>query len=120
MKKTLIKANNLDSFVQADGKSLCLGPGHILTPGAKDAARNRGLTITYSNQDLPAEEASKQPQGPDTADNRNLPDFLGDENTREEIRQTVVRLLQTEFHITKNSQIRDITMAVLALMKTRK
>ena len=48
MKKTLIQVNNLDDYIcKADSRIFVDSAGMILTPGAKDALRKRGIALVY-------------------------------------------------------------------------
>lgn len=46
MKKKLIEAGNLDSFICPDSDTIYVDKTMILTPGAKDALRKRKIKIT--------------------------------------------------------------------------
>lgn len=100
MKKVLIGPHNLDTFVQGD--KLCLAQEHILSPGARDAARNRGISIVYGN----AVGAENRSRGEKTA-------CTATPESREELSRRIITLLRTEFDLTDPEAIRDITLKVL-------
>ncbi len=106
MKKKLIGPHNLDQFIQEDKGVLCLGPGHILSPGARDAARNRGISIVYSNSvqaDTALECSTPQACAPESEGKQ----------TTEELSRQIVTLLKTEFNLSDPEMIRDVTVQVL-------
>ena len=109
MKKILIGAHNLDRFVQAGATTLCLGPEHILTPGAKDLVRNKGISIVYADPgcEKSAEEVPlKDPASdPDTA------------SAAEHLSMQIVKLLREDFNVTDDTRIRYVTLAVLKRIK---
>ncbi len=47
MKKTLIGSSRVDEFIKGGDKTLYMDSTMILTPGAKDILRNRGVAIEY-------------------------------------------------------------------------
>jgi ethanolamine utilization cobalamin adenosyltransferase len=47
MKKTLIGSSRIDEFIKEGEKTLYMDKTMILTPGAKDTLRNRGVAIEY-------------------------------------------------------------------------
>ncbi|MCG8633936.1 MAG: hypothetical protein MI863_08920 [Desulfobacterales bacterium] len=101
MKKLLIGTHNLEDFIRGD--KLCLGPEHILSPGARDAARNRGISIVYGNS-VKADQAGDQ----------TIKASAGEkEESREELGRRIVMLLKTRFNLSDPAAIRDITLEVL-------
>ncbi|MCG8616682.1 MAG: hypothetical protein MI802_10735 [Desulfobacterales bacterium] len=97
MKKILIGAHNLEKFLK--GNTLCLSKEHILSPGARDAARNRGISIIYGNAPCA--------------------DKTGSEN-REELSRRIVTLLRTDFNLTDPEVIKNVTLEVLRRIETEK
>lgn len=49
MGKQLIGVHNIDAHVRSDSKSIHIDKDMILSPGAKDILRNRGISITYGS-----------------------------------------------------------------------
>ncbi len=47
MKKTLIGSSRVDEFIKGGEKTLYMDSTMILTPGAKDILRNKGVAIEY-------------------------------------------------------------------------
>ena len=47
MKKTLIGSSRIDEFIKEGEKTLYMDKTMILTPGAKDILRNRGVAIEF-------------------------------------------------------------------------
>jgi hypothetical protein len=47
MAKQLIGVHNIDAHVRSDSKTIHIDRDMILSPGAKDILRNRGISITY-------------------------------------------------------------------------
>ncbi|MCP4115696.1 MAG: hypothetical protein GY737_09875 [Desulfobacteraceae bacterium] len=47
MKKTLIGSSRIDEFIKEGEKTLYMDKTMILTPGAKDILRDRGVVIEY-------------------------------------------------------------------------
>lgn len=61
MGKQLIGVHNIDAHVRSDSKTIHIDKDMILSPGAKDILRNRGIAITYGPRPpvFPKEENSK-------------------------------------------------------------
>ncbi|MEH0022825.1 MAG: hypothetical protein V6Z89_24485 [Desulfobacter sp.] len=109
MKKTLIGTHNLENFIQ-EGK-LCLGPEHILSPGARDTARNRGVTIAYGTPD----RGCARDNGPAVKHPEPEPgkEKAADEVAREALSRRIITLLKTEFNLDDPEAVRDVTLKVL-------
>lgn len=50
MAKHLIGAHNVDAHIEAESKTIVITKDMILSPGAKDLLRNRGIAIRYGVQ----------------------------------------------------------------------
>ncbi len=109
MKKKLIGPHNLEEFILADKGILQVGPEHILSPGARDAARNRGISIVYGN----SVQAGKSKNLAETK-------VSATEDSREELGRKVVLLLKTEFNLSDPGMIRDVTLKVLKRIEETK
>jgi len=109
MKKILIGAHNLERFVQVGATKLCLGPEHILTPGAKDMVRNKGISIVYA--DPGSKKAAEEGPLEDRASDQSLAAVA------EHLSMQIVKLLREDFNLTDDSRIRYITLSVLKRIK---
>ncbi len=59
MAKQLISVQNLDAFINADTRKIHVDQNMILSPGAKDLLRNRGIAIEYGPAPEGEPEAGK-------------------------------------------------------------
>ena len=103
MKKELIGPHNLDKFLGPDDTVFRLGPDKILTPGARDLLRNRGIRIKYTNDacEVPAEQEKAGNASDDVV--RVLTGLA----------MTIVVLLDKDYGIKDPAALEEITLAVL-------
>ncbi|WDP90335.1 MAG: hypothetical protein HUN04_11765 [Desulfobacter sp.] len=111
MKKELIGPNNLDKFLGPEETVFRMGPDKILTPGAKDILRNRGVRIEYTKETCPA-PAATDACGPD-AQLRAIgsPDQVRSQTC---MAMTIVDLLGREYGIQDPEVLKEITLAVMS------
>ena len=106
MKKKLIGRDQLASCLDPDGKTITLDGTMILTPGARDQARNLGVNIVYKKRNEPVgcvrAAADVQPV---------KPTGQGDETVA--LVNRVVALLRGEFAISDAKTIEAVTVEVL-------
>lgn len=104
-RKKLIGSDNIEELIQ--GKTtVTLGREILLTPGAKDALRNRGITLRY--QERAAEPSCLLKQHVGVSEERET-----QAGERQNITETVVRLLNEEYGISDPEELREISLRVV-------
>lgn len=126
MKKELISVENIDAFIcKQDGK-LYVGPGRILTPGAKDELSKRGVSIVYGPEPAPAEEC--RPSGSCRSgcccgSGRTF--YVGPEEgtafstarSLESLSMAVAAMLKSQYDVTDPEQLRSMTVEALKTIR---
>ena len=120
MKKELISTDNLDSFICKEDGKLYVGPGRLLTPGAKDELARRHVAIVYGEQPLPAiapqQEGCRCGCGSTTF-------YVGPEEgalkpkSLEQLARTVAAMLSKEYGVSDPEQLRELTVEALKTIK---
>lgn len=114
MKKKLIGPNTLDKFLGPDETVFKMGPDKILTPGAKDILRNRGIKIEYTRETCQAPPVRPAQDGcmPDTGLKAiGSPEQI---RTRTCMAMAIVALLDKAYGIKDPQALKDITLAVIS------
>ena len=101
MGKTLVSENRLDHFICPETNAIYM-EGLLLTPGAKDALRNRGVEIVYG----------KKPES--TAPLAGEAGSSGPDVEVTELVAVIVKLLKTDFGVEDPDALRKICEQVLA------
>ncbi|MEG6521007.1 cupin domain-containing protein [Desulfotomaculum sp. 1211_IL3151] len=68
--KALITAADVENRAKRGEKQVFVGPDHIITPSARDRAREMGLTLTYADNAIVSVPASHLPTEPTTVGSR--------------------------------------------------
>ncbi|KAB3525611.1 hypothetical protein [Alkaliphilus serpentinus] len=92
MGNKLITFNEIQRMYCKGIREISLTGGKILTPGAKDFALERGMTLSYE------EKMTKKPQS----------DML-----RREIKESIEAILKNEYEILQQDKIDEITTRVM-------
>lgn len=94
MGKILLTKKNIEEYVSQDKNKVYLNRNMILTPGAKDYIRNKGMCIVF-------EEKSGSPKG------------LQYTSQLEMMEMKISKILKENYDITDNKKIDDICSIVL-------
>ncbi len=105
-KKQLVGVHNIEDFIEG-GELIASGNEIILTPGAKDILRNRGISICY-----------KEPLAEGNA-HAKATKKIGKQQ-QEEIAALIIRLLRNEYNVADPATLQDITVRVLERMDAGK
>jgi hypothetical protein len=108
MKKTLIGSSRVDEFVKEGEKVLYMDSTMILTSGAKDILRNRGVVIEYGPRPAVACPAEVEEIQEVQVESMNS------------LVETVVGLLRKEFGVNDPETIREISLKVLNIINSTK
>ncbi len=100
-KKQLVGVHNIDNFIEG-GELIASGNEIILTPGAKDILRTRGISICY-----------KEPLAKDTHTEATKDSA---KQQQEEIVALIIRLLRNEYNVADPAKLQDIAVRVLEKM----
>ncbi len=103
-KKQLIGAHNIENFIQ-DGKLTACGSEIILTPGAKDILRNKGISICYEKPLVEKKCAGKKEE-------------MSVDKQQKEAAAIIIRLLRQEYGIDNSKELQAIAVRVLERMAT--
>jgi len=107
MKKTLIGSSRVDEFVKEGEKTLYMDSTMILTPGAKDILRNRGVVIAYGPRPA-AEETAPVSETKEVRETREIP-----AESMDCLVETIVGLLRNDFGVNDPEALREISLKVL-------
>lgn len=106
LKKKLIGTHNVEELIQG-ASTVTLGREIILTPGAKDLLRNRGVSIRY--QENGGDDLSRQCTKKEKSDD----EMKKQDESRQQVTATVVRLLNEEYGICDPVELREIALRVV-------
>ncbi|WP_319776997.1 hypothetical protein [Maridesulfovibrio sp.] len=110
MKKKLIEAGNLDSFICSDSKTLYVDNTMILTPGAKDELCKRKIKIARVEDAAAVAETGNRGCGnPDCT--KEVCDGC------EDLVMGIAVLLKEEYGITDMAQLKDLSFKVAEVVK---
>lgn len=106
MKKLITKKNIHDYLIEGENEFYA-DSSMIISPGAKDIIRNKGIVIIYSNR---KENSSK-----DIAECKEVSCLGVEEKSDNKLKtiRTIARLLTQEFKITNAKMVEEITSKVL-------
>lgn len=108
MKKLVTKRNVNDYLIEGEDKFYADG-STIITPGAKDILRNKGIVIVYGKR---VERCIAK----DCREEKAL-DKSEEKENELQIVKTIANLLAREFKIYDENRIKEITSKVLTLIK---
>ncbi len=118
MKKKLVTPANLTEFLGEDDKVFHVGREFILSSGAKDMLRNKGVTIQYGKPAATVETAGnsvlKEPETTKPTQERPVTDDVALLGNR------VVTLLTRKYGLTDAEQIQKVSVAVLQRLTEKK
>ena len=96
MGKVLLTKNNIDAYISKNQSKLYVDKNMILTSGARDVIRNKGISIIY---DKSREEEAEAVDG-------TYADM-------EMITKTVIRILREQHGMTDAAQIKEVCNLIL-------
>ncbi|MCP4119221.1 MAG: hypothetical protein GY737_28230 [Desulfobacteraceae bacterium] len=112
MKKTLIGSSRVDEFVKEGEKTLYMDKTMILTPGAKDILRNRGVVIEYGPRPVAdtgeTAPVSSTKEVEESQESREIP-----AESMDCLVTTIVGLLRNDFGVNDPEALREISLKVL-------
>ncbi|MBI9090849.1 MAG: hypothetical protein JEZ12_16660 [Desulfobacterium sp.] len=126
MKKILIGSSRVDEFIKEGDKTLYMDSTMILTPGAKDILRNRGVAIVYGSRPGAEDTASvscptEVPGTQETQETQETPENPDNqEKSMASLVETIVGLLRNEFGMNDPETIREISLKVLNKINSNK
>lgn len=107
MSKKLIGNHNVTEFICTDDNTIRVDSGMILSPGAKDVLRNKGISIIYEKTTANVESPVK-----DTLQ------IKGGQDDTSALIAKVALMLRMDFGIVDEDQIRDISVLVMKKIVT--
>ncbi|WP_432408082.1 hypothetical protein [Wukongibacter sp. M2B1] len=105
--KKLVTKSNIEDFLVEGESEFYADSSMIITPGAKDILRNKGIVIVFGER---KEECSKATA--DCQETSSVEDQDKNDNELATIR-TIANLLAQEFKITDIKMIKQVTSEVL-------
>ncbi|VDN48399.1 conserved protein of unknown function [Petrocella atlantisensis] len=94
MGKVLLTKSNIDAYISNNQSKLYVDKNMILTSGARDVIRNKGISIIY---DKSREEETED----------------GTNSEMEGITKTVIKILREQHGMTDAAQIKDVCNLIL-------
>jgi len=98
MGKVLLTKNNIDAYISKNQSKLYVDKNMILTSGARDVIRNKGISIIY---DKSREEEAEEVE------------VDGTYADMETITKTVIRILREQHGMTDAAQIKEVCNLIL-------
>lgn len=102
MAKKLITTANLESFIRKDLGKLYVTSDRVLTAGAKDELKHRGIALVYGPEPAPLQPAPCAPAAPDKL---------------KRAAAIVVAILREQYGMTDESQIQALAVKILKAVK---
>lgn len=109
MKKKLIANHNVTEFIDGANNTIWIAPDMILSPGARDVLRNKGVVIKYGCPD----DAAR----PQTVKEQVDPIKPGCQADTELIAR-VATIIRDDFKITSEQDVGDICLQVMKKLTT--
>ncbi|MBI9091272.1 MAG: hypothetical protein JEZ12_18830 [Desulfobacterium sp.] len=95
MKKTLIGSSRVDEFIKEGEKTLYMDKTMILTPGAKDILRNKGVAIEFGPRPVAPVSCPSETQEPEaTQEKLDNPEIQGE--SIDSLMETFTALLKSD------------------------
>jgi hypothetical protein len=120
MKKRLISPHNVDEFICDQDRTIYVQTDMILSPGAKDVLRNRGISICFGprpktqlTEAVPVPDVPVLDSTPCSAQNQTCDSEAG-------IVARIIQLLNEEYNITDPEQLEQISLEVMKKIKQSK
>ena len=98
MGKQLVGRDNVEQYICHEEKIISVDQAMILSPGAKDYLREKGISVVYGGQ---KQNASKLAQ-------------KAGEVPESDLSSTIQKILQRDYAITDSAQVAAVTKQVLA------
>ena len=106
MKKKLVSASNISDFLTAGANEIQVDNSMIITSGAKDYLRDKGVKITYSKQ---AAACTASPVNAGTGRPQNLKTVVS----------KIVSILRNDLQVRDARTVESVTQKVLTGLKRR-
>lgn len=113
MRKTLIRVDNLDSFLCRHGKTIYVDSTMILSPGAKDALSKKGVSIVYG----PCPDAASCPDAGHGKAANPLSQALAGNAGVEELLLGIAAVLKKECGITDPDKLKAASLQAVKTIK---
>jgi len=106
MAKQLVRRDNVEQFIRSGEQTLYVDQTMLLTPGAKDYLREKGISVVYAAQPaaVPQPEPKAETETRSTATDPDLPARIGE-------------LLKKDFSITDCGLITEVTRKVMERLR---
>jgi len=105
MGKQLVTRKNVDDLICIDEKKIYIEKDMILTPGAKDIIRNRGITIVYGKKEEKNKEVLNET---DDKEEENL--------DKDKIEEKITNILVKDFKISNDERVNKVVSDVLEVL----
>lgn len=120
MAKELITVANLDAYIRKDLGKLFITPNRLITAGAKDELRKRGVQLVYGAEPAPAQPAACCPtscgagSSPSGGCGEKAPAGV---DTLKRLAAIVVAILREQYGIRDEKEIETIAIKILKAVK---
>jgi ethanolamine utilization cobalamin adenosyltransferase len=104
MKKKLVSAENISEFLTAGAKEIQVDNSMIITAGAKDYLREKGVKIVYSNQASAAKASAVNAK-------------VGRPQDLKAVVSKIVSILRNDLNVRDAGTIESVTQKVLCGLK---
>lgn len=98
MGKKLVGRDNVEQYICHEEKIITVDQAMILSPGAKDYLREKGISVVYAGQKQTASKLAQK----------------AGEVHESELYSTIQKILQSDYAITDSEQVAVVTQQVLA------
>lgn len=102
MGKKLVGRDNVEQYICQEGKIISVDQTMILSPGAKDYLREKGISVVYGGQRKTATKLARK----------------AGEVSDSDLNSTIQKILQRDYAITDSAQVAAVTKQVLARLST--
>lgn len=119
MAKELITATNLDAYIRKDLGKLFITPNRLITAGAKDELRQRGVQLVYGPEPAPVQPAAPCPASCGTSGSsggcgNSVPAGV---DTLKRLAAIVVAILREQYGIRDEKEIETLAIKILKAVK---
>lgn len=106
MAKILLTKKNVNEHISEDGKNIYITNSMIITPGAKDVLRNKGVMIVYGEK-------------PEIEENKEVCQECVESSDLEDLQNMIVKILEKDFNITDKASINEACKLILDKVNTK-
>lgn len=120
MAKELITAANLDAYIRKDLGKLFITPNRLITAGAKDELRQRGIQLVYGEEPAPVQPAAPCRTSCGTGNSPSA--GCGDRapagvDTLKRLAAIVAAILREQYGMTDEKEIVTLAVKILKAVK---